>query len=184
MNTKNRIIATILAATLAISLAGMASAVHIPPTITFLGSDPVTGKWTYEVTPGAQPELSHLVIELCCEKDAITGNGSSCPGCTYDHGTDLKTGATGLKFEFPDDGTCFAEGSETIWFTLDRYYAESDYGTSVVTKSGNGHEHTFYITGPLCPSSGPLLPELSTVTLVSVGLLALAGSVGLRRRKD
>ncbi len=184
MNRKTTTIIATLAAALLFSTVGMASAVMIDGhNITFINHtyDPTTcnSTWYYNVTSGYQPSLSYWVMSWCNESAVIDCSDKKEEYVTSDHNTNI----TGIKF---DTGYESEEGnleSRIVWFTLHGcgdYYEEP---LNVSTKAG-GEVNYGNVTGPRGPDSCPCcpIPELSTLTLVSVGLLTLVGYFALRRK--
>ena len=182
MNRKTTTIIVTLAAALLFSTVGMASAVMIGDhNITFINHtyDGHNSTWCYNVTSGHQPALSHWVICWC--------NGSAIAGASegYTFGTDPHTGITGIKFE---NGYGVDNKSKDVCFTLRGNYSEEliEVGTKAgnTNPGGDGNLDYGWVTGPAdsdnCP--GCIVPELSTLILVSVGLLTLVGYFTLRRK--
>lgn len=74
-------------------------------TINFVGRtfDGTNSTFTYEVTSGSGPALSHWVLEYCLDPSlivSITDGGDTCAeGSCYELGYDPNTQVTGIKFE-------------------------------------------------------------------------------------
>ena len=178
MNRKTTTIIVTLAAALLFSTVGMASAVMIDGhNITFLnhtydaGTDNST--WCYNVTSGTAPALSHWII-CWCDENAFVGGSEE--NCTYESNSDKPM--LGIKFDKE-----YSDGeSRDVCFTLHGNYSEALINVS--TKAGNNDEVYGGVTGPAdsadCP--GCIVPELSTLILVSLGLLTLVGYFTLRRK--
>ena len=115
--------------------------------ITFVSHtfDGTYSTWTYSVTSGSSPALSHWAISWC-DETAIE-DVSETP---WEYGTDPNTGITGIKF---DKGYSGGE-TRTVWFRLEGDHAEGL--VKVGTKAGGNIAHG-WVTGPLC---GP--PHLET----------------------
>ncbi|MCP4705707.1 MAG: PEP-CTERM sorting domain-containing protein, partial [candidate division Zixibacteria bacterium] len=67
-------------------------------------------------------------------------------------------------------------------FTLDGDY---DEGPVLVMAKAGPNSNTAVITGPVdpqCSDSNPPVPEISTIIMLSLGLVALGGFVLVRRR--
>ena len=113
IETKKEIaILTVAVAALAlIAFIAPVSAVDIGNhSITFVShiydSDTCISRWTYTVTSGSHPALSHWTI-FWCNESAIYDASE-----TYEYGQDKTTGITGLKFT---DG--YGNGdTRTVWF--------------------------------------------------------------------
>ncbi|MHC1585794.1 MAG: hypothetical protein ACXQS7_06025 [Candidatus Syntropharchaeia archaeon] len=156
--------------------------------------------WTYSVTSGSDPSLSHWVIAWC-NPDVIVDASES-----YEYGIDPKTGIEGIKFDEE-----YADGeTRIVWFRLLGDWCEDDI--CVGTKAGSCDCCTCcdccgcccdccgccgiecgYVTGPLCgckiaaPTPTPTPPTtVPTLTLSGMmtlmGLLTIAGIFGMRRR--
>ena len=185
MNRKTTTIIVTLAAALLFSTVGMASAVMIDGhNITFINHtyDGHNSTWCYNVTSGYQSSLSNWV--LCwCNESAIAGASEN-----WEYVSNTNKPMPGIKFE---DGYNSEEGnleSRDVCFTLYGDYPENEW-INVSIKEGNdntGDSKVGYgwVTGPAdydnCP--GCIVPELSTLILVSVGLLTLVGYFTLRRK--
>lgn len=181
IETKKEIaILTVAVAALALTaLIAPASAVPIGShDITFVShtydSTTCISTWTYRVTSGSSPALSHWVMEWC-NKSAIEGASEH-----YEYGKDPQTKITGIKFDVG-----YADGkSRTVSFTLKGcgdYYEKPLY---VGTKAGGDKDYG-WVTGPRGFDATPCapVPEMPTITLLGAGLLTLAGYVGLRKKK-
>ncbi len=183
MNRKTTTIIITLAAALLFSTVGMASAVMIDGhNITFINHtyDNVTdtSTWCYNVTSGGGPSnhsLSNWII-CWCNESAIADTSEP-----YEYKTmtdpDPNMGIFGIKF---DTGYADYE-SRDVCFALHGNYSEAliEVGTKASGNIGHG-----WVTGPAdydgCPEC--ILPELSTLALVSLGLLTLVGYFTLRRK--
>ena len=186
MNRKTTTIIVTLAAALLFSTVGMASAVMIDGhNITFINhtynSTTCNSTWYYNVTSDYHPSLSNWVMSWCNASAVIDYSDEN-----YEYvNSDPKTNITGMKFdtEYSDNE------SRIVWFTL---HGCGDYNEALLNvsiKEGNdntGDSKVGYgwVTGPAdydnCP--GCIVPELSTLILVSVGLLTLVGYFTLRRK--
>jgi len=187
MNRKTTTIIVTLAAALLFSTVGMASAVMIDGhNITFInhtydsGAD--TSTWCYNVTSGSSAALSNWII-CWCNESAIAGASE-----TYEYknmtNPDPNMGMFGIKFN-----TSYGDGeSRDVCFTLYGDYSEALIEVGI--KEGTDHPDDGdmvgygWVTGPAdyigCPEC--IVPELSTLILVSVGLLTLVGYFTLRRK--
>jgi len=175
MNRKTTTIVVTLAAALLFSTVGMASAVMIDGhNITFINHtyDGYNSTWCYNVTSSTAPSLSYWTICWC--------NGSAIAGASegYEIVEAPPKPTPGIKFE---DGHGDGE-SRDVCFTLHGNYSEALINVS--TKASNNDEVYGWVTGPAdyigCPEC--IVPELSTLALVSVGLLTLVGYFTLRRK--
>ena len=182
IETKKEItILTVAVATLALTaLIAPVSAVQIGShDITFVShtydSDTCISRWTYTVTSGSSPALSHWVMEWCNES-ALEGCSESC---TY--GPDPQnTEITGIKFD-----TGYINGdTRTVWFELKGCGNYNEGDRKVGTKAGGDIDYG-WVTGPRGFDADPCapVPELPTIILLGAGLLTLAGYVGLKRKK-
>lgn len=130
--------------------------------------------WTYEVTTGCRPSLSHWSLEFCGEEDDIIEVSEE-----WEYGTDPHTGITGIKF---DDGyECYdATGPEirTVWFRLLGDWHERS--VEVGTKAGNNNIAIGSVTGPACNVGDPI-PEFTTI---AIPVIALLGLLAFYRRKQ
>ena len=177
LKNKN-VILLLLIATLLLSINGMASATEIGAhDISFINHtyDPNTDTsiWYYNVTSGSDPSLSHWSIKWCNEMAII-----ECSDNDWEYGTDPHTGIKGIKFD-----TGYYDGeTRVVWFELQGdYYEELLY---IGTKAG-GSKAYGYVKGPYGTEDCPCcpIPELSTLILLSVGLLTLAGYVSTKQEK-
>jgi len=138
-------------------------------------SDTCISTWTYTVTSGSSPALSHWVMEWC-NVSALVGCSESC---TY--GPDPQnTKITGIKFD-----TGYSNGqTRIVSFTLRGCGDYNEGDREVGTKAG-GNIAYGDVTGPRGFDADPCapVPELPTIILLGAGLLTLAGYVGLRRKK-
>ena len=186
MNRKTTTIIVTLAAALLFSTVGMASAVMIDGhNITFINHtyDDVTdtSTWCYNVTSNSSAALSNWII-CWCNESAIADTSETYAFKNMTH-PDPNTGMFGIKFtQGYGDGE-----SRDVCFTLHGNYSEELIEVGI--KEGNdntGDSKVGYgwVTGPAdydgCP--GCIVPELSTLALVSVGLLTLVGYFTLRRK--
>jgi len=161
--------------------------VELVGTHTFDGTNSI---WTYRVTAGTQADISHWVLAWCNKSNIVSVQWQNpCDGTSYTHysyGLDPKTGITGIKFELPSGNPCggvvLKETSALFYITLKGDYYEKPI--EVATKSGGSVEKD-RVTGPRGFDEDPCdpIPELPTIILLGAGLLALAGYVGLRRKK-
>ncbi len=99
-----------------------------------------TSTWTYDVTSGRKPALSHWVLEW---DSSILGPGNvvSCSE-PYEVGNDPKTQVYGLKF----DGGYRDNESRSVLFTLDGWYETTS--TRIGVKAGKDVEVSGFISGP------------------------------------
>jgi len=188
IETKKKIaILTVAVAALALTaFIAPASAVDIGNhTITFMdphiyNSENCISRWTYEVTTSSQQGegLSHWVMDWCnASALVVTGCSEHCEYVIDDH----ETGITGIKFD-----TGYLEGeTRTVWFELKGCGDYNEEVRYVGTKAGHSTDYG-WVTGPIGLPGDPCapVPELPTIILLSVGLLTLAGYVGLRRKKE
>ena len=125
--------------------------------------------WTYTVTSGSSPSLSHWSIEFCGEAADILEASED----DWEYGTDPHTGITGIKFdEGYDDGE-----TRTIWFKLSGDWPENS--VEVGTKAGSDPVASGYVTGPAC--NGDVIPEFATI---AIPIVALLGLFAFYRRKQ
>jgi len=98
-----------------------------------------TSTWTYLVTSGRKPSLSHWVLELdpSLSEDNIVEVSEE-----FEVGEDPTTGVYGLKFDqgYQDDET------REVVFVLDAHYAPQD--TRIAIKAGRNAEIGEFIYGP------------------------------------
>jgi len=133
--------------------------------------------WTYTVTSGSSPALSHWVMSWC-NVSAHVGCSEHCEYVIDDH----ETGITGIKFD-----TGYSDGqTRTVWFELKGCGNYNEADREVGTKAGNKPAAYGDVTGPRGFDADPCapVPELPTIILLGAGLLTLAGYVGLRRKKE
>jgi|GEM_PF-2235634 hypothetical protein len=121
-------------------------------------------------------DLSHwaLGLEKCLIDKVISYDPDGA-----EVGTDGSTGFTGIKWNVSDDFIC-----GQFSFTLDGDY---DEGPVLVMAKAGPNSNTAVITGPVdpqCSDSTPPVPEVSTIIMLSLGLVALGGFVLIRRRKQ
>jgi LPXTG-motif cell wall-anchored protein len=183
IETKKKI-AILTVAVAALALTALISTVSAVPignhTITFVSHtyDPGTciSRWTYTVTSGSSPSLSHWVMEWC-NKSALVKCSESC---TYGP-NQQNSKITGIKFNNGYSGG----DTRTVWFELKGCGNYNEGDRKVGTKAGNGNVDYGSVTGPIGLSGDPCapVPELPTIILLGAGLLTLAGYVGLRRKK-
>ena len=132
--------------------------------ITFVSHtfDGTYSTWTYQVTSGTKPSLSHWVISWCA------------PGAIVDASEyreyvapDPRTGITGIKFDtgYEDEET------RTVSFTLRGDYPE---GPVEVGTFGDGVANYDSVTGPLCE---PVATYTITATAGAGGAIAPSGAV-------
>ncbi|KAF5419421.1 MAG: hypothetical protein C5S49_00600 [Candidatus Methanogaster sp.] len=136
---------------------------------TFDGDDTI---WTYNVTSGSSPSLSHWSLEFCGGEADIL-KVSERP---WEYGTDPHTGITGIKFEEGyDDGE-----NRTVWFKLKGNWSENL--VEVGTKAGNNDDNIANgsVTGPVCNVGEPI-PEFTTI---AIPVIALLGLLAFYRRKQ
>jgi hypothetical protein len=132
--------------------------------ITFISHtfDGTYSTWTYNVTSGTQPSLSHWVISWCAP-GAIVGASEYQAYVA----PDPRTGITGIKFDRGyEDGE-----TRTVSFTLQGDYPE---GPVEVGKFGGGVVNYGSVTGPLCE---PVATYTITATAGAGGDIAPSGAV-------
>ncbi|MCK4459920.1 MAG: PEF-CTERM sorting domain-containing protein [Methanosarcinales archaeon] len=129
--------------------------------------------WTYEVTTGCSPSLSHWSIAWCGEKDDIlyVSEGSEYHTDGYNN-VDI----TGIKFDRGYECSMGTPETSTIWFKLKGDWHEGS--VLIGTKAGH-NEATGYVTGPVCTDPG--IPEFTTI---AIPVAALLGLVAFYRRKQ
>lgn len=188
MNRKTTTIIATLAAALLFSTVGMASAVIIDGhNITFInhtydsGND--TSTWCYNVTSGSSAALSNWII-CWCNESAIVDTSETYEYKNMTH-PDPNIGMFGIKFD-----TGYGDGDESrdVCFTLHGNYSEALIEVGIKEGTDAPDDGSMvdrdWVMGPAdydnCP--GCIVPELSTLTLVSVGLLTLVGYFTLRRK--
>lgn len=192
-----KIIATLMVAVAVLALILPVSAVPIGShDITFVSHtfDGTYSTWTYNVTSGSKPALSHWVITWC-NKSALIECSEDCKYVINDPGN---TGLTGIKF---DKGYSDSE-SRIVWFKLLGDWPESDM-VYVGTKAAGNIDYG-YVKGPVCtgptpsptpsPSPSPTSTPTPIPTTTLIGIIALAGllsvvaamsiSISIRRRKE
>ena len=186
IETKKKI-AILTVAVAALALTALISTVSAVPignhTITFVSHtyDPDTcvSRWTYTVTSGSSPSLSHWVMDWCNESALVAaGCSEHCVYVVDDH----ETGMTGIKFDVGyEDGK-----SRTVWFELKGCGNYNEGDREVCIKAGNNPKVCGDVKGPMGFDADPCapVPELPTIILLGAGLLTLAGYVGLRRKKE
>jgi len=139
-----RILVVVAALLLSLAFASSAAETLIVDghTFEFLGvvyDEGGTSTWTYRVTSGRKPSLSHWVLELDEELDAsIVVSASE----VYEVNEDPKTDVYGLKF---DEGYRDTESRE-VSFTLDAWYDVTD--TRIAIKAGKRTAVDGTIPGP------------------------------------
>jgi len=116
--------------------------------------------WTYRVTSGSDPSLSHWVLTWCNE-GALIGCSEYCDYVT----DDPTTGLTGIKFDKGyDDGD-----SRFVSFTLLGDFHEGL--VEVGTKAG-GQIDFGYVTGPVkCNEPIPEFPAVALPIATMLGLM-------------
>jgi len=101
--------------------------------------------WTYNVTSGSSPSLSHWVISWCGGNSTIVDASEN-----REYGPDPTTEITGIKFE---DG--YGDGDErTVWFKL-----KGDYPKGLIkvgTKAGKNNIAYGWVRGPLLCVTGTI----------------------------
>ena len=134
--------------------------------ITFVSHtfDGTYSTWTYNVTSGSQPAISHWSIAWC-NPDAIVKVSDE----PWVYVTDIHTGIKGIKFENGyDDGE-----SRIVWFKLRGDFPEDDC-VNVSTKAGGGkNEQIDYgcVKGPVrCDVP---IPEFTTSAIPVAAILGL-----------
>ncbi len=103
-------------------------------------SDDGTSTWSYDVTSGRKPALSHWVLQLDPSLFGRTRVVRCSEPCQV--GTDPMTGVYGLKF----DGGYRDNESRRVTFTLDRWLASAS--TSIAAKAGKDVHIGSPIEGP------------------------------------
>lgn len=124
--------------------------------------------WTYKVTSGSSPALSHWILNLCI--DFYDHSSEPTVKQHYDE-ADPTTGAFGTKF---DDEYVDGEMREVkIYMTKATIAVETDL--NVTTKAGHSQVYTGSILAPSCDE----VPEPTTMALVAAGVLGMTA----RRRR-
>ncbi|MCD6573144.1 MAG: DUF11 domain-containing protein, partial [Thermoplasmata archaeon] len=103
--------------------------------------------WTYSVTSGSHPSISHWIMELgeCIDETDIVDASEEYEFMDASH-PDPTTGSAGIKF---DDG--YEDGEHRIvWFKLKGDYPEGNIKVGI--KAGRCVNYG-YVTGPACPYS-------------------------------
>jgi len=125
--------------------------------------------WTYEVTSGSSPALSHWDLTWCN------------PGAMYrasedwEYVTDPTTGIKGIKFD-----TGYSDGeTRTVWFMLRGDFQEGN--VYVGTKAG-GNIAYGNVNGPI-KCSDPI-PEFSTIAIPIASILGLLFFFNHRKRRE
>jgi len=125
--------------------------------------------WTYNITTGCKPSLSHWSIAWCGKKaDILQVSEKKWEYCTDTYGG---VPITGIKFDKGydcDDNTGTPE-TRTVSFELKGDWHEGS--VLVGTKAGRRDEATGYVTGPVC--SDPSIPEFATIAIPAIALLGL-----------
>ena len=187
MNRKTTTLIVTLAAALLFSTVGMASAVMIDGhNITFInhsydeGVD--TSTWCYNVTSNSSAALSNWII-CWCDESAIADASETYEYKNMTH-PDPNIGMFGIKFDTNYENY----ESREVCFKLHGNYSEAliEVGIKEGTDHPDDDDKVGYgwVTGPADPDNCPdcIVPELSTLTLVSLGLLTLVGYFTLRRK--
>ena len=133
------------------------------PTITFLGSEIVSNgiKFSYEVTSGTKPSLSHWDLYSCAFKEGALVEVSESP---YEYKPEDQM----LKFDKGyEDGE-----TRTVWFILELGYSSVLGDLSFDWKSG-GETGSGTVEGPICPPD-LLIPETQFGTLGAILPLVIA----------
>jgi hypothetical protein len=140
--------------------------------ITFLSHsfDGTYSTWTYEVTSGSKPSLSHWDLTWCNEGAIV--EVSEKP---WEYGTDKHTGITGIKFDkgYNDEQT------RIVWFKLRGDFPVDD--VLVGTKAGKDNIAYGYVKGPVnCDTP---IPEFSTIAIPIASILGLLFFFNYRKRR-
>jgi len=142
----------------------MSRCVRVDHNITFVSHtfDGTYSTWTYNVTSGTRPSLSHWIISWCAP-GAIVGASEYWEYVA----PDPRTGITGIKFD-----TGYEDGeTRIVTFTL-----QGDYPEGPVEVGTFGGDITDYgsVTGPLCE---PVVTYTITATAGAGGTIAPSGAV-------
>lgn len=127
--------------------------------------------WTYKVTSGESPALSHWVLDFCIEFLDHVSDGED----TADHFTnaDPTTGFFGLKFDTEYDDNEMREIK--LYLTKEVVAVESFVGT----KAGRDVIDSGTILAPSCECEEEEIPEPATMALIGAGIVGLTA----RRRR-
>lgn len=169
------------AAVLALSApAAFAAAESTPPSIINLAAGtPVSGGflWSYQVSGGSKPALSHWVLSLCDNALGSLVNGSVVGSSKVEFGNDPTTGAYGIKFD-----TGFNDNEvRTVSFKLSQNFVTVQGDATF--KSGNTTPVVLSVAAPGCTTVGNTIPEPATAALLLMGAAPLAGGLMVRRRR-
>ena len=144
------VVIAMLFALLLVHMADVAQAVAVGNNdITYIGREydsvnDVT-KFTYQITSGSKPSLSHWVRGLSTCFFDLSDLGSCSEACEW-VSPDPRTGTTGIKFD-----TGYEDGEiRTVWFNLRGNVAEgiAEGDVYVSTKAGKNVNHAT-VTGPV-----------------------------------
>ena len=141
--------------------------------ITFVSNtfDGSYSTWTYKVTSGSKPSISHWDLTWC-NPGAIV-EVSEKP---WEYGTDKHTGIKGIKFDKGyEDGE-----SRTVWFKLRGDFPEDT--VRVGTKAGEDKVDYGYVTGPL--NCNDPIPEFSTIAIPIASILGLLFFFNRHKRRE
>jgi hypothetical protein len=134
--------------------------------------------WTYTVTTGCNPSLSHWSIAWCGKADDIMEVSEK-----WEYHTDIYDGVdiTGIKFDkgYECDEHTGTPETRTVWFKLKGDWHKGS--VLVGTKAGHNDEATGYVTGPVCTDPG--IPEFSTIAIPVVALLGLFAFYRRKQKK-
>ena len=127
--------------------------------------------WTYNVTSGSQPAISHWVMTWC-NKGALVGCSEDCNYTINDPG---KTWLTGIKF---DEGYGDNE-TRTVSFTLQPDFKIGE--VEVCIKAGQDDPACDVVTGPV--NCNVPIPEFTTIAIPVAAILGLMFFFNYRKRK-
>ncbi|MEA2075112.1 MAG: hypothetical protein U9O85_05205 [Euryarchaeota archaeon] len=153
---KATLISLLVVFTLVASMSAVSAADLCGHTVEFVSHtyDGTYSTWTYNVTSGSAPAISHWII-FWCNKSAFFAASEEAE---YVY-SDPQTGKRGIKFEkgYEDNET------RTVWFKLLGNPPESQ--VEVTTKAGNDQVCNGYVTGPIVECNGNEIPEFTTVAI-------------------
>jgi len=134
--------------------------------------DETYSTWTYEVTSGSSPALSHWDLTWC-NPGAMYEASENWEYCT----PDPKTGIKGIKFD-----TGYKDGENRIvWFKLRGDFQEGNVNVYVGTKAG-GNINYGYVKGPI--NCNNPIPEFSTIAIPIASILGLLFFFNHRKRRE
>jgi hypothetical protein len=151
-----------------------------PPSAQFVGvsynTTANTSTFTYTLTSGTCPNVSHWVVglvEACFGADKLL---SSSPSGAYWIDSDPTTGAKGIKFDL---GVAAGQ-TQTFSFTLSGLWDTAPGKVNLAVKSGTDLT-SFSLAGPKC-SPPPDVPEAPWAVLFPITGAVAIGAYLLRRR--